>query len=168
MGVSKPFCRLHLTDKLQSSNRSGGTRLSWPKPYEDLLGFMENVTHDPDLTISLPLACVVLALVDANSVDPEEPATKPPTQTHQRFEAIRSDVKRVWSVDENSVPRLRVAPGVRQGFILDVFIEAVVVELAADGALEIMGWEELEDLYSSWVGGVERGMLEWRGSHGDH
>lgn len=128
---------------------------------------MVYVTHDLDLAISVPLACVVLALVNADGVDPEASSAELLTQTRQCFKAVRGDIECVCSVYKDCVSRLRIAPTVRYGFVLDLLIEAVMVQLAADGTLEIGRWEEFEDLYGSWVGGVKRGVLERPGLHGD-
>lgn len=92
---------------------------------------------------------------------------KSPTERHQHLKTVRSDIKRIWSVDEDRVPRLRFPPGVRYGFISDVFVEAMMMQLAVDGALESARWKKLKDLYHSRVGGVKRRMLERRSGHDD-
>lgn len=158
---------IHFCDKIQSLNCPGGTWLLRPKPYEHLPGLVVYVTHDLNLAISIPLACVVLALVNADGVNPEASSAGPLTQTRQCLKAVRGDIERVWSVYKDCISRLRIAPTVRYGVVLDLLVEAVMVQLAANGTLEIGRREEFEDLYGSWVGGVERGVLERRGHLGD-
>lgn len=60
---------VHHYDKLYPSNRPGSTRLSRPEPCKYLLCLVEDSTHDLDLAILIALARVVLALVDADSIN---------------------------------------------------------------------------------------------------
>lgn len=78
---------------------------------------------------------------------------------------VWSDIERVRSVDKYSVSRLRLAPGVRNGFISDARVETAMMQLAADGSFESRRWQEIKDSNGSWVGGVERRVLKRRSSH---
>lgn len=86
---------VHSCNEFQSSNCPGTTRFFGPKPHKHLLGLTVNITHDSDLTISLPLALGIFALVDTDGVDPEGSAADPSTKRPQCLETIWSDIERI-------------------------------------------------------------------------